>query len=79
MASIEDCRKKGCIFSVAGVCYWDIDPNLLDSESGCNSAAVEGNMAHIQGGDIRYGVMKTVGFKENSDPINAPKDHPINQ
>lgn len=84
------CKANGCIWAIESTgevkgtapkgemyCYWLLDPERTKSEKGCASAAIRGPMDHMHGGDIRFGVMKRSGFKENEDYINAPDDHPI--
>jgi hypothetical protein len=86
------CKSNGCIWAIESTgkvkgtppkgkmyCFWLLDPEKTKSDIGCTAAAIRGQYDHMQGGDIRFGVMKMSGFTQNTDYANAPPNHPSNR
>lgn len=82
------CKNGGCVWAVRNKrvvknkigtlnCYFKINPLIVLEDAGCTTAAIKGPLDHIQGGDLRFGVMKKDGFVQNEDYVNPPANHPI--
>jgi hypothetical protein len=68
------CEQHGCVWATRNkgalknkpigflFCWLRQNPETVLSESGCTRTAIRGQYDHIQGGDIRHGVMKQDGF-----------------